>query len=244
VTKQAELVEYVFDGQPHPLSGVLLGWMESSARFTAFLETYQDKIRKKIRLARDPESGLDLQCELEVAYCLLQDRRLDLVYERYASAKRRGPDFTVTYRTNLAFNIEVTRLRVEGDEGGDTLGDVSGTNRATNLSRQEERIQRILLAKLGQMQPSIANLLVIHTSNQLAQSIDLSRLIQELKIRVEVNELPVYAANLYTNPAAFYRDFLHLSAILLKAANPQVWVNKQARPGLDEKVLSLVSSLL
>ncbi len=87
--------------------------MEASSRFTAFVETYRDKIRKKIRVTREPASVLDLRGELQVAYCLLNDRRLAVAYEPYASAKRRGPDFAVTYRANLMFNIEVARIRVD-----------------------------------------------------------------------------------------------------------------------------------
>jgi hypothetical protein len=232
VTKQADLIAYLFEGQPHLLSGELYRWMESSSRFTAFVETYRDKIRKKLRVTREPESLLDLRGELEVAYCLLNDRRLAVTYEPYASAKRRGPDFAVTYRANLVFNIEVARLRVEQ----------SGEN-GIDLPRKEERILRILLYKLGQLQPGMANLLVIHTRTELAGLIDLDKLMQEIKTRVEKKDPAFYEMSRYLNPAAFYKDFLHLSGILLWTVHPQLWINKQARPGLDEKVLRLVSSL-
>ena len=232
MTKQADLIAYLFEGQPHLLSGELYQWMEASSRFTAFVETYRDKIRKKIRVIREPESVLDLRGELEVACCLLSDRRLAIEYEPYASAKRRGPDFAVTYRANLVFNIEVARIRVEesGDDGID-------------LPRKEERFLRILLYKLGQMQPGMPNLLVIHTRKELARSMDLGKLMQEIKTRVEGRDPSFYEISRYANPAAFYKDFLHLSAILLWAAEAQLWVNKQARPALAEKVLRLVSSL-
>jgi len=234
MTKQADLIAYVFEGQPHLLSGELLQWMEASSRFSAFVETYRDKIRKKIRLTREPESALDLRGELEVAYCLLSDRRLAVAYEPYASAKRRGPDFAVTYRANLVFNIEVARIRVE-ESGVDGI----------DLPRKEERFLRILLYKLGQMQPGMPNLLVIHTRKELARSIDLGRLMQEIKTRVEGKDPSFYDISHYTSPAAFYKDFLHLSGILLWAASPdvQLWVNKQARPTLAVEVLRLVSSL-
>jgi hypothetical protein len=111
MAKQADLIAYLFEGQPHLLSNPLVDWMAASPRFTAFVETYRDKIRKKLRLARGPENVLDLRAELEVAYCLLSDRRLEVQYEPYASEKRRGPDFAVTYRANLVFNIEVARIR-------------------------------------------------------------------------------------------------------------------------------------
>ena len=232
MTKQADLTAYVFEGQPHALAGPLMQWMEASARFTAFVETCRDKVRKKIRVIRDAESAMDLGGELEVAYCLLSDRRLSVVYEPYASAKRRGPDFAVTYRANLAFNIEVARVRVEKN----------GIEKI-DLGRKEERILRILVDKLGQMQPGMANLLVIHTQEDLSRSIDLDRLMQDLKIRAERKDPSFYIATRYASPATFYRDFLHLSAILLWTPGAQPWVNKQARPVLAEKVLRTVSLL-
>jgi hypothetical protein len=233
VTKQADLIAYLFEGRPHLLSGALREWMEASPRFTDFVETYQVKIRKKIRVTREPGSVLDLRGELEVAYGLLNDRRLDVKYEPYASAKTRGPDFSVTYRDNLVFNIEVARLRAEESGPG-----------GIDLPRNEERIVRILLGKLGQMQPGMANLLVIHTREQVARSIDLGRLMQEVKTRAEASDPAFYAAGRYTSPAAFFKEFGHLSGILMWAAGAQTWVNKQARPGLDEKILRLVSSLV
>jgi hypothetical protein len=239
MTKQADLLAYLFEGQAHLLSSTLLEWMEESSRFTAFVETYRDKIRKKIRVTHEPESLLDVRAELELDYKLLSDRHFALTYEPYASAKRRGPDFSITYRSNLVFNIEVARLRVE-----ESAADI-------DLARKEERILRIMLDKLGQMQPGMANLLVIQTMEELARSIDLDRLLHALKIRIEGKDPAFFAASRYAAPAAFYKDFLHLSGILLWASAPttpaganQLWVNKQARPGLDEKVLRLVSHTL
>ena len=234
MTKQTDLIAYLFDGQPHLLSAGLLEWMEDAPRFTLFVETYRDKIRKKIRLTREPETALDLGSELEVAYRLLSDRRLAVEYEPYASVKRRGPDFAVTYRANLVFNIEVARMR--GDEN------VSAEH---DLPRKEERFLRILLYKLGQMQAGKPNLLVIHTRKEFARSIDLGGLMQGIKTKVEGKDPSFYTISRYASPAAFYKDFLHLSGILLWSALPgaQVWVNKQARPTLAVEVLRLVSSL-
>jgi hypothetical protein len=93
------------------------------------------------------------------------------------------------------------------------------------------------------MQPGMANLLVIQTREALARSIDLDRLMQAVKTRVEGKDPAFYAFSGYSSPAAFYKDFLHLSGILLWAPGGQVWVNKQARPGLAEKVVRLVSQM-
>lgn len=232
MTKQADLIAYIFEGQRHILSKELLVWMEESSRFTTFVDTYRDKIRKKIRVTREPESALDVRGELEVAYSLLNDRRLAVTYEPYASAKTRGPDFAVTYRDNLLFNVEVARMRMEenGAEG----------------SSSERKVERILLGKLGQMQPGKANVLVIQAREEVAQFLDLSKLMHSVKTRVEGKDPAFYAANRYSSPSAFYKDFLHLAGIVLwvqSQSAAQYWTNKQARPGLDEKVLRLVSSL-
>ncbi len=239
MTKQADLITYLFEGQTHLLSGELMDWMESSSRFTAFVDTYRDKIRKKIRVNHEPETILDVRSELEVAYRLLNDRRLAVAYEPYASAKGRGPDFAVTYRANLIFNIEVARLRVEDSE----IGEIDPA-RIDQRARKEQRIIRILLDKLGQMQPGKANLLVIHTREELVRSIDLGLLMQAVKTRVESKDPAFYAAIHYTGPAAFYKDFVHFNGILLWGAGVQVWVNKQARPELAENVLRVVSLVL
>jgi hypothetical protein len=233
MTKPADLAAYLFAGGSHLLSGELLGWMEASPRFTAFVETYRDKVRKKVRIAREPESAQDLRSELQAAYRLLNDRRLEVAYEPYASAKGRGPDFAVTYRANLVFNIEVARIRVEEGE----LSEIQ-------IPRKEERLLRILLDKLGQMQPGMANLLVIQSREELVQAIELAKLMQGVKTRVEGKDPSFFAAGVYASPAAFYRDFLRLNGILLWGEGVQLWANKQARPALPDKVLRLVGSQL
>jgi hypothetical protein len=229
--RHADLIAYLFAGQPHLLATPLRQWMEASPRFTAFVETYRDKIRKKIRIARQLENMLDLRGELEVAYCLLNDRRLFLHYEPYASEKRRGPDFAVTYRTNLVFNLEVARIRAGGN----------GENEL-DLRRIEERILRILFDKLGQMQAGMANLLAIQTREDVAHAIDLGGLMQVVKTRADGRDPAFYAASRHAGPAAFYKNFLNLSGILLWASAAQLWVNKQARSSLAEDVFRLVSA--
>ncbi len=234
MSKQQDLSAYLFEEQPGSaelLSGELLRWMEASSRFTTFVETYRDKVRKKIRSSPEPESLLDLRSELETAYRLLCDRHFALIYEPYASAKKRSPDFSVSYRANLLFNIEVARLRVEEPEVG-----------RMDFSRKEGRILRIFLYKLGQMQPGVPNLLAVHTHVDLVAALNLNRLMRAVKLKVEGKDASFYALSRYPNPAAFYKDFLHLSGIVLWASAPaalapQVWPNKQSRPGLPEKVL-------
>ncbi len=224
MTRAADLAAYVFDGRPQLLTPSLQAWMEENPRFADFIDTYRDKVRKKVRTAKSAQSQLDLRGELEVAYCLLKDRRLEVAYEPYASTGARGPDYAVTYRANRTFNIEVARIRAVEE---------------TASAGRPERIQRILFEKLGQMKTGMPNLLLIHASDALAQTIPLEALMHDLKLRVEKREL----AGRYAGPADFYRDFARLNAILLWCGSPQLWVNKQARIALDERVLHLVASL-
>src|SRR5512138_895210 len=192
MTKQADLVEFLFEGQENRLSVELLQWMNRSTRFTGFVETYRDKIRKKIRVTRETESMLDVRGELVVAYRLLDDRRFAVEYEPYARAGGRGPDFAVTYRTNLRFNVEVSRMRA--DENGMT---------ENSIARNEERLLRILLSKLGQMQAGMANVLVIHTRREITQAINLEQFMQGIKNRVEGREPAFYELSRYAGPTAF-----------------------------------------
>jgi hypothetical protein len=88
------LITYLFEEQPHLLSGVLLQWMEASSRFTAFVEAYRDKIRKKIPVVGGRERTLDLRSEVELAFCLLNDRRVP-------SDDRQAPLVTVAERRGV-----------------------------------------------------------------------------------------------------------------------------------------------
>ncbi|MGH2583207.1 MAG: hypothetical protein ACRDFQ_09985 [Anaerolineales bacterium] len=227
--RQNELIGFLFDGKTGRLSEELYQWIQASPRFNTFVEDYRDKIRKKIRVASEPEGLLDIRAELDVARGLLGDRRLKVEYELNANSKRRVPDFAVTYRENLIFHIEVSRMQA---------------SKNADAGRTAERIVRILLEKLGQMQPGAPNLLVIHTKEQAAQSVDLGKLMQQVKNRADKKDIPFYARSRYDGPSAFYKDFLHLNGILLWAPGADPWVNKQARPSLDAKVVRLVHSLV
>src|SRR5512143_1161428 len=76
-----ELLDYLFNGQPHLLAAAMAAWLASSRRFAAFVTTYRTKIRKKLRATQEIESLLDLRLELETAYLLLQERTFSLEYE-------------------------------------------------------------------------------------------------------------------------------------------------------------------
>src|SRR3990172_3264109 len=108
-----ELLNYLFDGRSHLFAQPMETWLASSRRFAAFVTSFRDKIRKKLRVTQDQESLLDLRLELETAHLLLQERPFSLVYEPQLGGKLRGPDYAVTFTTSLTFMVEVTRLRAD-----------------------------------------------------------------------------------------------------------------------------------
>lgn len=152
-THVERLVYFVTDGSTaDPLTHDLQRWLEGSRSFRAFVEAHRDKVRKKLRTSTQLDARRDVRAELAVAHALLADRRIDLAYEQ-AGATVGGPDFTVTFRSHVAFNLEVTRWR--GDP--------------TALERQ-------LLAKLRQLPPSVPNALLIATES-VADLPDLDRVL-------------------------------------------------------------------
>jgi hypothetical protein len=55
----------------HGFSAELAAWLAAAPRFAAFTDTHRDKIRKKLRSARDAGALLDVRAELLVAHRLL-----------------------------------------------------------------------------------------------------------------------------------------------------------------------------
>ena len=125
-----------------PLAPFCQTWATENARFAAFLDTYQDKIGKKLRGIRDEAGFFDLLAELDIAYRLLVERSFALIYEPYLADKRRGPDFAVTFKTHMLCNIEARHLQLSSSEPG-------------------PRLTAIFADKLRQLPPSVPNVLAL-----------------------------------------------------------------------------------
>ena len=148
---QAELLEDVLRGVRSPLRESLhrelTSWLVERKRFAVLLSANRDKVRKKLRAASGDAALLDVRAELLVAALLCADRRFELAFEPYGSA-RGGPDFMVVFRENQRFDLEVTRLRSAppGASDGDSV-----------------RLARALLAKLPQLKPGVPNVVALVT---------------------------------------------------------------------------------
>jgi hypothetical protein len=222
------LVEHLSDAAalPGPLAD-LEGWLAGSSRLRAFVDSNRDKIRKKVRLATTDDARLDLWAELRLATRLLADRRIELAFEAYGSGNR-GPDFTATYRAGRELNVEVTRRH----------GSAAGG------------LERTILAKLRQLPPSRANVLVVAVDPIAGEPPDPAPVVRELQVRAERRDDDWFAAHGLADAATFHQGVLRLSAVLTWSEPPggrsgaRSWTNAGARIGLEPAALRAIESAL
>lgn len=224
-----ELLAYLFDGQPHLLAESMETWLGSSRRFTAFVGTFRDKIRKKLRVPQDEETLYDLRLELETAYLLLREPRLSLVYEPLLSGKARGPDFAVSYTTSLTFMVEVTRLRVASSSGDSSPG-------------QAERLMDAVCTKLGQLLPGHSNVIIVGADSLSFSQNDLQATMLRIQRQAERSEPVFWQRYGFRDRADFFRHYQRLSEVILRRSQriaegpPLTWLNPQAKYSLPAKV--------
>lgn len=188
------MVQELIDGsEGDPMAGEIAGWLADSRRFRAFVEAHRDKIRKKLRGAMDPEARRDVRAELGAAHLLLADRRIELAFEAYGSGKG-GPDFTVHFRGERSFNLEVTRLR--GEPGAAGYGGQ-------------------LLAKLRQLPPSVPNAVLIAIEGDSAGEFDADAAMSALRVRATAQDEPFFESRGFKGTRGFYQRYRRLGVVLV-----------------------------
>ena len=229
-----ELLTYLFDGKPHLLAAPMEAWLASSRRFTAFVTSHHTKIRKKIRVAQEPESLRDLQLELETAYLLLRERSLSLAYETQHPQHGRSPDFEVTFTTSLVFMVEVTRMR-------------AAQPKTPAISLPRDRFTDMLGSKLGQLMPQRSNLLIVGVESPQLTQADVHAAMLRIQQRAEGNDASMVQRHGFRDRANFFQHYQRLSALLmrgtpLQAGEPVViWDNPQAKHPLPARVRTVLS---
>ncbi|MBK8022413.1 MAG: hypothetical protein IPK19_13555 [Chloroflexi bacterium] len=210
-----DLLTAIFDSKKPLLYGEFAGWVRDSRRFKAFATTYQSKIRTKLKQARDEAGQKDLRAELEAAALLLREDRFVLEYETYVAARQRGPDFTVTFKTHTPFNVEVRRVR--------------SVELADDAETRTGKLMAVLCDKVGQMPPSVINLLWLTSDGGLAED-DLARAAATLRQLAERKVEDFFTRRGFENAAEFLRQYQKLSGIVLRApAGITVWLNPLAK---------------
>lgn len=225
-----DLLTYLFDGQHHPLAPSLATWLTGSRRFAAFVDTFRDKIRKKLRTTHDPEMLQDLRLELETAYLLLREPALSVVYEPKQSELVRSPDFAVSFTTRMTFMVEVTRFRAEPKN-----------LLAAAQTQVNERLADMICRKLSQLLPQRSNVLIVGVDNQAITQNALQATLLGLQQRVESNDTALLHRHRFRDRADFFRHYQRLSEVLMRGSESlEVWVNRQAKHPIPSPVRTVL----
>ncbi len=212
----AEVLEALFETTDHPLYSTLEEWVKSDRRFRTFAEQYRGKIRRKLRTVTDPAARADLQFELEIGRWLLQEARFEVAYETF-DARAGGPDYTLAFRVNTRFNVEVRRIRT--------------------LEVGEERVRKLtetLVDKTRQMPPNAINVLVM--SDGGAPDGDLEAAATILRGLAERKVEDYFMHRGYKNAADFLRRYRQLSAVFFKMGEGALWTNSLAKHPLPKEI--------
>jgi hypothetical protein len=233
----SDLLPYIFSNTRLPLAVQFDGWVQASPRFRAFAETYRDKIRKKVRGITEAEGYRDLQAELAMAYFLVLERRFVVEYEKYGVGKQRGPDFSITYKTHIRFDVEVTRLR--GGQAGEA-----------GSAPEPGKLVNTLCVKLQQLPPSMMNILALaaddapYSGNDLASGLErgLERGLRLLQERAEHKDEEFFTRRGFLGTRDFFKYYSRLSAIRLVTpdAPPVLRLQPQARHPLPPDLATLM----
>jgi hypothetical protein len=210
-----ELLDEVFDGKRTALYREFGDWVRGSRRFKAFVTANQSKIRAKLRNVRGSEGMQDLRAELETAALLLTEESFTLEYEKFAAMKRRGPDFTVTFKTHTLFNVEVRRLRAPALENG-------------NSQAPEIKLVAVLCDKAGQMEPNMVNVLWLIPQQDVSEA-ELSNAAALLRGMAEHKVEEFFTRRGYDSASDFLKQYRRLSAVLIRQPDRNVlWPNPVA----------------
>ncbi|MFT3891118.1 MAG: hypothetical protein QM730_05745 [Anaerolineales bacterium] len=226
-----ELLTYLFDGGPHLLAEPVGTWLNSSRRFAAFVDTFRDKIRKKIRVTQDPETILDIRLELETAYLLLQEKTLSLVYEPQLAEKVRSPDFAVSYTTSLTFMLEVTRLRINPKSTDDVANNIG------------DRLADAICSKLGQLIHQQGNIVLVGMDALSLTQDEVRAAMLRMQQRAERSDQTFFQRYHFRDRAEFFRYYGRLSEILVRGTDRNsfiAWVNPQAKSPLPSKIRTVI----
>src|SRR6202022_1586045 len=125
--------------------------------------------------------------------------RFALEYESYGVGQR-APDFRVTFRSRVPFNVEVRRLRPQAPTP-DAPVDLA-------------RIIRAVCDKLGQLQPAMINVIVLGADGPSSAADRLASAMLQLEDRAGQNDEVLFQQRGFTGTSAFLRHYQRLSGSL------------------------------
>ena len=227
MTPLDELLDDIFDGKKPAFYPEFEGWIKGSRRFKAFAVAYHAKIRTKLKQVRDEGGMNDLRAELETAALLLREDRFTIEYEKYAASKQRAPDFTVTFKTHTPFNVEVRRIRGVEIDDGDT-------------EARLVKLRAVLCDKVGQMPPSIVNLLWLTAERDISGA-DVTHAVITLRQLAERKTEEFFTRRGFESAAEFLKQYRQLSGIVLHQPGVNVlWLNALARHKVPPEIAAAI----
>lgn len=230
MTTVDQVMDSIFGGKRPLLASEFEKWARESRRFRTFAVAYHTKIRAKRKNVRDEGGMQDLRAELETAVLLLRSERFTLEYEKYAAAKQRGPDFTVTYRGHTRFNVEVRRIRKGEWDGQDS-------------EARSIKLMAVLCEKLRQMPPSIVNLVWLFAEREMSEA-DLTRAVMTLRQLAELQVQEFFTRRGFASAADFFKQYQRLSGIVLQQGDGNVvWLNTLARHPVPQDIVTTIRRL-
>lgn len=231
MTANDDLLNAIFDGRDPTLRDELAAWMAESRRYVVFARDYRDKIRAKLRNARGADGMGDLRAELATAAYLLREPRFTLEYEKFAAAKQRSPDFTVTFKTHTPFNVEVRRLREADPDGGESDDHIN-------------KLMAVAVDKVGQMPAGSINLLWL-VGEEAPDEADIVQAAANLRQLAERKDEEYFTRRGFGSAVDFLRHFGRLSAIAAQGRGSGfLWLNPPARHKVPADIALAVRRLV
>ncbi|MCA0456902.1 MAG: hypothetical protein LCI00_23225 [Chloroflexi bacterium] len=210
------LLRDIFSGSKPFFYSTFERWVRGSRRYRIFATSYSSKIRSKLKSARDDSGLKDLWAELETAALLLTEPRFTLEYELYTALKQRGPDFTVTFKTHTPFNVEVRRFRTS---------ELAQDNSEARVGK----LMGIFCDKVGQMPPSVMNLLWLTAERDIPEA-DLNQAALNLRQIAERKNEDFFMRRGFKSATEFLRQYQQVSGVVLRQPDETVvWLNPLAR---------------
>lgn len=230
---ELELLRHVSVEPDGALTEELARWFEARPRFAAFVATHRDKIRKKVRTAKDEDASASVRAELLTAYLLLADRRFGVTPEAFGAGNR-GPDLTLTFRAGYRFNVEVTQLRRKPVAAADL----------------DTRLRSVVLGKLRQLPSGMANVLVAVVTAMPAPAMseaDLATAMRHLGAQAERADNAFFTRHHFSGPRSFQAHYRRLSAVCVvdpAGGTAAYCANREARHVLPDEPAQAVRRCL
>jgi hypothetical protein len=126
-------------------------------------------------------------------------------------------------------------------------GQQHGEQPPVDHSYASGRLAEIVCSKLGQMLPSMMNLLVIMADHGEICELDIAKAMIRLKQRAEQKDQQLFRRYGFRDASDFFKHYQRLSGVLLRSTSddetgkcPVLWINNQTKHPLPAPVCTIL----